>query len=98
MTILEPSSDSAPADVADAPATPAAPRPRPRGGKLLHLAERYALLLLLIVIVIFFSVTTVQTGDLDALTLSPDGQRLQFQFWATWNGHIGPFVFDLTRG
>ena len=62
MTILEPSSDSAPADVADAPATPAAPRPRPRGGKPLHLAERYALLLLLIVIVIFFSVYPDSAG------------------------------------
>jgi hypothetical protein len=50
-------------------------------------------------IVIFFGPGNVQTGDLDALTLSPDGKNLKFQFWATWgSGRYGPYVFDLTRG
>jgi hypothetical protein len=47
---------------------------------------------------IFFAPGDVTQGSLEALTISPDGQRLQFQFWATWNGRTGPFVFDLTRG
>jgi hypothetical protein len=48
-------------------------------------------------IVIFFGPGDIQTGDLDAVTLSADGNHLQFQFWETWNGRIGPFVFDLRR-
>ncbi len=49
-------------------------------------------------IVIFFAPQDTDTGLLDEVTLSADGQRLQFQFWATWGGgNVGPFVFDLRR-
>jgi len=46
---------------------------------------------------IFFDPNTTQTGDLDPLTLSADGQNLQFEFWATWSGRYGPLVFNLKR-
>jgi hypothetical protein len=36
-------------------------------------------------------------GSIENLTLSNDETRLHFEFWDTWAGHIGPFVFDLTR-
>ncbi len=48
-------------------------------------------------IMIFFMANDVQTGDLDAVTLSADGTHLQFQFWSAWIGRVGPFVFDLHR-
>jgi hypothetical protein len=48
-------------------------------------------------LVIFFGPNNTQTGDLDPLTLSADGQQLQFQFWATWSGRYGPLVFKLKR-
>jgi hypothetical protein len=46
---------------------------------------------------IFFFPGDVTQGSLEAVTISPDGNHLQFEFWETWNGRVGPFVFDLFR-
>jgi hypothetical protein len=48
-------------------------------------------------IVILFGPNSTQMGDLDEVSLSADGERLQMQFWPTWLGRVGPLVFDLKR-
>ena len=48
-------------------------------------------------ITIVFSPADTQQGALESLTLTPDGERLHFEFWNTWLGRIGPWTFDLTR-
>ncbi|MDH3683943.1 MAG: hypothetical protein OEV40_28810, partial [Acidimicrobiia bacterium] len=43
------------------------------------------------------SVTTTR-GSLENISFSEGGDRLHFEFWATWGGRFGPFVYDLRRG
>lgn len=42
------------------------------------------------------SVTTTR-GSLENISFSDDGDRLEFEFWATWGNRQGPIVYDLRR-
>jgi hypothetical protein len=48
-------------------------------------------------IVIVFGPNNVNTGAIESMTLSDDGQVLHFEFWATWGGRYGPITLDLKR-